>query len=47
MKQAQNLKIVRECLKNLYSIKLKFLKEIDEFLDSSKLPKLSQENSTT
>lgn len=40
-KEIQN--IVRKYFKNLYSIKLKNLKEMDGFLDSSKLPKLKQE----
>jgi hypothetical protein len=35
---------IREYFKNLYSSKLKSLKETDEFLDTYDLPKLSQEN---
>lgn len=37
-------KTVREKFKNLYSIKLENLKEVDGFLDSAKLPKLKQED---
>lgn len=32
--------IIKRYLKNQYSLKLENLKEIDEFLDSAKLPKL-------
>lgn len=39
-KEIQN--IIRKYFKNLYSIKLKNLKEMDGFLDSAKLPKLKQ-----
>lgn len=35
---------MREKFKNLYSIKLENLKEVDGFLDSAKLPKLKQED---
>lgn len=34
--------ILREYFKNLYSIKLDNLKEMDDFLDSAKHPKLNQ-----
>lgn len=34
---------IREYFRNLYSIELENLKEIDGFLDSAKLPKLNQE----
>lgn len=40
-KMIQN--IIKIYLKNQYSLKLDNLKEIDEFLDSTKLPKLKQE----
>lgn len=41
MLEIQN--IPREYLKNLYSIKLENLKEMDEFLDPSKPPKSQEE----
>lgn len=39
--QIQN--IIREYFKNMYSTKLKNSKEIDEFLESTKPPKLNHE----
>lgn len=36
--------IRREHLSNLYSIKLENLKEMNEFLDSAKLPKLNKKS---
>lgn len=39
----KNFKIFRKYFKNLYSMKLKNLKEMDGFLNSAKLPKLSQQ----
>lgn len=37
-------KTMMEKFKNLYSIKLKSLREVDGFLDSAKLPKLQQKD---
>lgn len=39
--------VLREHFQTLYSIKLENLKEMDEFLDSAKSPKLNREDTST